>query len=193
VNEPVPNFKFQDTGNFQDLSTSRCREEGPLPLQHVRSMFKSSLADEVIQDVVNAHGSNIESCIDVLVALSQGTTGSALTDPIERCDCPSGSSARSTPGLVPSHTTVVRGQDLWATLPDDIKLLLVNRLGTKDVACMAMVSKDMARCAAYRRARVTLLRVRGSIENVHHCIGAHPNATGVRSCSLPRCAHWSVP
>jgi hypothetical protein len=186
VDEPVKLFRVREpAGQRSDMSSPAQRE------LHV--MFGATLPAAVIDDVFQTAGPAAEPCIEALLMLvdgamaplnSQGTGGSSTSTPSASDMAWQGHASRSSPaGAVRSsapRSSRSIGPNHWDELPDDCKLLIINMLAPRELATFAQVSKNMAAFAAHRRAAVTVLRAKGPVSELHHCIAVHTNASKVR-------------
>ena len=143
----------------------RSSSQASSALRQLQQMFSPAVPAVVIREVLQQCGPALEPCIEALLAVSQAAEPPA-------------------PGQEMACRHQQHRAQRWAAVPDDCRVLIVAKLQPRDVAAIACVSKDLARCAAIRRAQVTCVRLKGSCTRAHQCIAAHPNAAAVCSaCS----------
>ena len=183
VDEPVPRFKIRDEQGAGDGASGEAPATGAATVQMLMSMFGATLPQDVIQDVYRAKGPAAERCVETLLAMTAGAAESVGSPPARGGD-DGASTSRAANNKGARCVKRAQGSDLWGMLPNDCRLLIVEKLEQRELAAIAMVSQSMAGFAARRRERVTVLRVRTSIEQVHLCIAAHTNAAAVRPWGL---------
>ena len=171
----MPHFKLHDDAQNSSEVAS---------LQQVKAMFRGTVPATVIEDVFASLGPQPEPCIEALLAMSS----SAAPAEVSSVDDHGATSSHSVqPAKLKQHG---HASFAWADLPDDCKLLIMNRLAAQDLAKIAQVSKSMAAVTAHRRSRTAVLRVKCGLGGLHHCVAAHPFATKVCIlCHLVPLAH----
>ena len=175
----MPRFRIRDEQGTGDGASGEVTASGAATVQMLMSMFGATLPQDVIQDVYRAKGPAAEPCVETLLTMSHGAAES--NPPPQPCGVDDGASTSKAANNAGARCVKrSHGPDLWGMLPDDCRLLIVEKLEQRELAAITMVSQSMAGFAARRRERVTVLRVRTSIEQVYLCIAAHTNAAVVR-------------
>jgi hypothetical protein len=154
-------------------------DAAPPELDMLKDMFGSALDEDYILSVYLESDCDVQRTIDYLLSTTSAAAG-GTTDP-------SGAAAGATARV--AENAAAAGRDLWAPLPLDCKLLILEKLTCRQLARAAAVSHAFAHFAALRCARMTAVTVRSgaALASLRSLLAAHVNATHVRPvlCRLP--------
>ena len=151
----------------------------------ILEMFGDALPRETLEDIYVQCGRSVDAAVEALLALS-------MAEPRERA--PSGGGVDGAvvgvnPAPAPSRASRPdpSAPDLWDALPVELRLLILDRLGSREAARAARVCRDFASTvrAWRRRARGLVFPPDLSVESLASMAAAYPNVTSI---SFRRCA-----
>ena len=151
----------------------------------ILEMFGDALPRETLEDVYVQCGRSVDAAVEALLALS-------MAEPRERA--PSGGGVDgAVVGVIPTPAPSRASRpdpsapDLWDALPVELRLLILDRLGSREAARAARVCRDFASTvrAWRRRARGLVFPPDLSVASLASMAAAYPNVTSI---SFRRCA-----
>jgi len=143
----TPGFRLRNEPSSEEQQTSDHIQTNSNDLDALVELFGSAFPTDIIQDIFQACGGSQEAAVDALLAMSSPLD-------TEQHPAPVNALPPSLPAPTESEQPQCRLPNLWDTLPQECKLLILQYLSLKDLSKAAATSKEF--CTHVRSQRQSL-------------------------------------
>ncbi|KAG7668929.1 hypothetical protein Ndes2526A_g00633 [Nannochloris sp. 'desiccata'] len=146
----TPGFKLRNDHSSQGQQASDRNQTNSNDLDTLVDLFGSTFPTDVIQDILLACGGSQEAAVDALLAMSTPLDKQQQPSPVDAPPPFLPPPPAPTESEQPQHLL----PNLWDTLPQECKLLILQYLSLKDLSKAAAISKEF--CNHVRSQRQSL-------------------------------------